>query len=104
MFNPYVLLGGVLLWLASLFGVGYWQHDAGIDEQKVVDQREFDRINTRINQQKDQANVMYRAKQAEVIAVLAERNQFKDQLEEERNAHRVETDTLRARYSGVGLR
>jgi hypothetical protein len=47
---------------------------------------------------------MYQAKQAEVITALAERDQFKNQVEKERNEHRVETDTLRARYAGLGLR
>jgi hypothetical protein len=44
--NPYALLGGVLLWLASLVGVGTWMYGAGGDAQQVEDQREFDRINT----------------------------------------------------------
>jgi hypothetical protein len=102
--NPYAILGGVLIWLASLVGVGYWQHDAGVASQKVADQGEFDRINTEIAKQKDQASAMYRAKQVEVIATMAERDKFKNQLEAERGQHRAETDALRARYSGIGLR
>lgn len=102
--NPYALLGGVLLWLASLVGVGTWMYGAGGDAQQVEDQAQFDRINTERGQQKDQADVKYRAKQAEVIALQAERDGFKNQLEKERNDRRMETDALRTRYSGVGLR
>jgi hypothetical protein len=104
MLNPYLLLGGVLLWLASLVGVGTWQHTEGVAEQKVEDQREFDRINAAITKQKSEATAKYSAKQAEVIAVMAERDQFKNQVEKERNEHRIETDALRARYAGLGLR
>jgi hypothetical protein len=35
------------VWLASLAGVGYWQHGAGVDAQKVADQAQFDSINAR---------------------------------------------------------
>jgi hypothetical protein len=101
--NPYVL-GGVLLWVASLVGVGTWMYGAGGDAQQVEDQREFNRINTERAQQTDQANVKYRAKQDEVIAAQAERDGFKNQLEKERGEHRIETDALRARYAGLGLR
>lgn len=104
MLNPYAILGALAVWLASLVGVGYWQHDAGVSAQKVADQRQFDRINTERAQQADQANVMYRAKQAEVIAALAERDAFKNQLEKERGEHRAATDALAARYAGLQLR
>jgi hypothetical protein len=102
--NPYAILAGVLFWIASLGVVGTWQHHAGVVEQKAECQRDFDRINAAIAKQKAQASSMYQAKQAEVITALAERDQFKNQVEKERNEHRVETDTLRARFAGLGLR
>jgi hypothetical protein len=37
--NPYLLLGLLLLWCASLFGVGAWQHGAGVTEERAVWQR-----------------------------------------------------------------
>jgi hypothetical protein len=36
-----------------------------------------------------------------VIAALAERDNFKNQLEAERGQHRLETDALRNRYAGL---
>lgn len=102
--NPYALLGGLLIWLASVAGVGYWQHGAGVADQKATDQVEFDAINTKLARQKDQANVMYRAKADEVIALQAANDKFKHDVEVEREQHRAESDALRTRYAGLSLR
>jgi hypothetical protein len=34
--NPWILLGVVVLWLASVAGVGYWQNDAGHTAERVI--------------------------------------------------------------------
>jgi hypothetical protein len=102
--NPYTILGAVLFWLASLAGVGYWQHEAGVDAQKVADQGEFDKVNEERREQTAQSNKLYRVKQDEVIAALAERDNFKNELEAERGQHRLETDALRNRYAREQLR
>lgn len=34
--QPYRILAGVLLWLASLFAVGVWQHHAGVVGERVT--------------------------------------------------------------------
>ncbi len=34
--NPYVILGIVGLWFASLFGVGAWQHSAGVNTERLA--------------------------------------------------------------------
>ena len=104
MMNPYVILTALLVWLGSLAGVGWWQHNAGRNAQIAADQLQFDRINAQINEQKTIANNTYRTAQATIIATLAERDKFKTQLEKDHAKNQAATDALRRKYADVGLR
>lgn len=99
---PYIVV--VCVWLASLFAVGHWQNSAGMNEQKVADQKEFDRINEKTAADKAAADVKYRQAQADQIALLTERDQLKTQLEKEHANNQAATDAVRNRYAGLGLR
>ncbi len=103
MINPYAILAAVIFWLTSLSGVGWWQHNAGRDAQKAVDQAQFDKINADLSQQKTIAADTYKTAQATIIQVMAERDKFKTQLEAD-HAQNLKTITdLRNKYAGVGL-
>lgn len=97
-----------LLWLASLVATGLWRehvgHTAGVAEQKVADQRLFDQINREREQQRAEADALYRAEQEKTIAALVERDAFKHQLEVTDAENRKATAALAAKYSGMGLR
>ena len=104
MINPYSIIYAIIIWLASLAGVGWWQHNAGRDAQKAADQVQFDKINADLSQQKTTAANIYRSAQATIIATLAERDKFKTQLETD-HAKNIKTITdLRNQYAGLGLR
>lgn len=102
--NPYALLGVGILWIASLIGVGYWQHGAGEDAQKVADQKQFDGINAKLTQQKADANAQYRAAQADIIALQGQRDEFKNQLTRQKLDYDKKTLDLHAHYADRGLR
>lgn len=72
--NPYLLLGLGIAWLASLVGVGYWQHGAGADEERVAwQERELKQVTkaaNRIRQIHEDARAKER-KAAEDLAALA---------------------------------
>jgi len=102
--NPYLIIGLIVAWLASLTGVGYWQHGAGEDEQKVADQAQFDGINKKLADQKTEAAAILAKRNAENLTLMAERDAFKNTLEQERIDHAKVTDDLRTKYAGRGLR
>ena len=95
--NPYAILAGVILWLASLAGVGYWQHGAGDDARAKVDQVQFDKINVAIAENKAKANLIYQAD------LQTDRDSFKTQLEKEHAANQAATAALHDKYFGVRL-
>ncbi len=102
--NPWIIIGLIVAWLASLAGVGYWQNEAGQTTQQVADQVRFDKINQDIADNKALANGIYRSAQANIITLQAERDKFKTQLEKDHEANRIATAALRDKYAGVSLR
>ena len=45
--NPYLIIGLLIVWIASLAGVGYWQNDAGhVAERTTWQTRENDELRT----------------------------------------------------------
>ena len=102
--NPYLILGGVLVWLASLVGVGVWQHGAGADGQKVEDQKQFDAVNAKLTKQTTEANAKYRAAQADIITLQTDRDTLKNNLLKEKLGHDKTTSDLHAGYAARGLR
>lgn len=103
MLNPYAILAVAALWLASVAGVGWWQHNAGRDAQKAMDQAQFDKINADLSQQKTIAADTYKTAQATIIQVMAERDKFKTQLEADHAKNLMAITDLRNKYAGVGL-
>ena len=104
MIDPYSIIYAIIIWLASLAGVGWWQHNAGRDAQKAADQVQFDRINADLAKQKTIAADIYRNAQATIIQTMAERDKFKTQLETDHAKNLKTIDDLRNKYAGVGLR
>ena len=101
--NLPVIMGIMLLWLASLIGVGHWQHGAGIDQQKAADQKQFDKINTDIAEQKAQAGRMLVSALEKIIALQIARDEFKNQLEADHVKRQEITNDLRNKHGGLGL-
>lgn len=102
--NPYLIIGAMLAIAASFFCGDYVGHGRGIDEQKVSDQREFDRISAEIMKQKAEASALYRQAQADIIALQVERDRLKNELEAKREIDRKATDDRRTEFAGRGLR
>lgn len=102
--NPYTLIAIGVVYLASLIGVGFWQHDAGRDAQKADDQGQFDAINAKLAKQTTEANARFRAAQADIIALQADRDTLKTNLAKEKQTHDKKTADLHAYYADRGLR
>lgn len=102
--NPYIIIGTLIALAAAFFGGDHIGHGRGVNEQKVANQREFDRIEGERTKQKAEANALYRQAQADIIALQTERDKLKTELEKKREIDRKATDDDRAKFSGLGLR
>lgn len=102
--NPSTILIAIVAALAIAAGAYTVGRGHGINAQKVADQAQFDAINRGIEKQKADANALYRTAQADIIALQAERDRFKTQLEKNREQDRTATDAARDRLAGFGLR
>ncbi len=69
--NQYFII--VLVWAASLVGLGLYEnhagHTAGVNEQKVEDQKEFDKVNAERAQQKVDAAALMQKEQSDIIGL-----------------------------------
>jgi hypothetical protein len=88
-----------LIW----FGGDHFGHTRGINEQKVADQGQFDKVNKELADQKTQANTEYRALQADNLVLATERDKLKTALEKSYEENRRVTDARRDKYADVGL-
>ena len=102
--NPWVIIGIIGLWLASLVSVGFWQHGAGIDAQTLVDAKEFKRIDDERTEQKRVANVTLRKALEKNIAVQLANDKRAQEQEKENAKLKADFDDIRRKYVGVGLR
>lgn len=80
-----------------------WPHSRGVDQQKVADQAQFDKLNASIADQEALANAKYRTQQNANLALATERDALKVTLEKEHETNRIATAALRDRYAAVGL-
>ena len=99
--NPLAVLILMIVIAAGGFFAG---HHVGENAQKVADQAQFDGINKELSGQKTAAADLLKTKNAENLALMAERDQLKTGLEKTREDNRKATDDLRRKYSSVGLR
>lgn len=103
MINPWVILGIVFVWLASLVAVGHWQHDAGATAEKAAwQQRENEELraaNAAITELQDQARATERH-HAEQMSALGQTHQKEIQHVEARR----KADAAAARAGTVVLR
>ena len=104
MINPYTILGGVLLLIAVAVGGYSFGHKYGTATQAATDQKTFDSINAQLTKQKADANALMQGKQAEIIALQTERDNFKTQLEAQYAQNRKATESLRGQLASVKLR
>lgn len=102
--NPWIILGIVVAWLASLAGVGYWQNEAGHTDERVLwqtkESKELKLANFEIQRLNDKARKAESDGAANVAAIGAE-------LEQEKRNHaktRVARDTaLRSGHERVSV-
>ena len=104
MINPWVILGIVLAWGASLVSVGIWQHEQGAVSQNVADQKVIDSVREGIDKNKQIANAKLANALSDVIAVQVERDKIKSLLLQEHQINAETTNKLRDAYSAYGLR
>lgn len=102
--NPYFIIGALIAAAALFFGGDHLGHTRGVNEQKVTDQLQFDKINDERTQQKDEANRLYQGAQANIIALIAERDKLNHDLEVKDAEHKQVTAGLAAKYAGLELR
>lgn len=102
--NPGMALG-VVLGLVGAAAGGFVLGDRyGTNNQKAADQTQFDRINTERASQTASANALYRAAQDRNVALMAERDKFKTELENHYADDQKATDAHRRELASVGLR
>lgn len=101
--NPWLLLGIVAIWLASLVGVGYWQHGAGAAAKALDDQHQFDKINHDLTEQKTTAAGLLADAHAANALLQADRDSLKTQLEKDHVQAQAVTNDLRSQLAGVKL-
>ncbi|MDD5247800.1 MAG: hypothetical protein PHY45_02375 [Rhodocyclaceae bacterium] len=102
--NPWIILAVVLALAGCLIGGEMFGHKNGVAEQAVADQAQFDTINRALEKQKVDAAEILAKDNADNLALMAERDQLKTNLEKQREDNRKATDDLRRKYAGVGLR
>ncbi len=102
--NPYTILGGVLLWSASLVGASWVAHKAGVNAQKVADQAVFDRYETASREQETAANALLHQKEQELIELVLDREALTNQLEKTHASAQRTTNALRGELAGERLR
>lgn len=96
MLNPYVILGLIVLWAVSLFGVGKWQYGVGSEHERVTWQaREVAQV-TAANAKIQALNDAARAKEHEHEQRVAEISTkfLKERTDREARARRDFDDAL----------
>lgn len=104
MTNPWTWLIAFGIAAGLVVGGVHYGTKVGIDSQKAADQSIFDDYNASIAKQKVEANNKLRDKNAEIVATLVERDNFKSQLETEHVKNTEITNKLAAAYSAYSLR
>jgi hypothetical protein len=102
--NPIGVIGVILVALGIGFGSYHSGHSNGVAEQSVKDQKQFDDINEKLTKQKAEASTLYKTLADQVIAKQAADDEFKTQLEKQREIYRTDTDALRRKYAATSLR
>lgn len=75
----------------------------GIGEQKEIDQKEFDRINLALSDQKKEAAAVLAKANAENTRIRIDRDKLKSTLENERAQHEQANRDIRAEFAGRSL-
>ena len=101
--NPYVIIAAILLWIASIAGVGYWQNNAGHTAELAKWQKQSNDDLVKYNAMivaKDEAYRLEEQQHAEDIAALDAKRQ------QETNDAKIKTDQLvgAARAGSLRLR
>lgn len=105
--NPWVLLGIVLAWAASLGAVGYWQHEAGVTSERDTWQgkqiAELKAANAEIARLNDKARETEHQHALEINAIGVKDAKDRAALEAQHrdDLARVRAGTLRLRIAGA---
>lgn len=102
--NPYAIIAALVVAIGLWFGGDHVGHTRGINEQKVADQGKFDKVNADLTENKAEAAGILKTKNAEILALMIERETLKTTLEKDREKNRVATNALRDKYASIGLR
>lgn len=102
--SPTAIVFALLLWIASIVGIGSWQHHQGELSKGAEDQKQFDQINDDLATQKSDAAAILARNMADNVALMTERDSLNTQLEKAHAQHTTDTNALRDRFAGVGLR
>ncbi|NNM68932.1 MAG: hypothetical protein HKM00_03000 [Gallionella sp.] len=99
--NSYIIIGGLLLWIASLIGVGSWQNDAGHTAERVVWQAKDNQELTAANAEILSLEEAARAAQQQHIQSLAD---IATQFEKEKQDAQIKANTRLAQYRAGAFR
>lgn len=101
--NPWAILGGVLLWIASLVAVGLWQHEAGQTAERVAwQERENKQLTDAANRIKELNETARKAEADHAANLDALATHYEGKLKDEEARRRADVD--RARAGSIVLR
>ena len=100
----YKYLIAALVVIALMVGADQFGHSRGVNQQKVEDQAQFDKINADIAANKTKAANSLANENAKNAALAVAWDATKNELEKERESHRTVTADLNRKYSGLSLR
>lgn len=97
--NPWAIVGALLLWIATLAGVGYWQNEAGHTAERVIWQGRENKELVDANRRITELNEKYRRREQEHTAALdALSITYEGKL---KNANKKTDDLIRAARDGA---
>lgn len=102
--NPYIIIAAIIALAGAFFGGERIGHRNGVNQQKVADQAQFDKVNTDLAKQKAEAARLYEQAQKDIITKQTAEAEFKTQLEKQRAQANTTITALRRDYDARSLR
>jgi hypothetical protein len=95
--KPWLIVGAMLLWVASLAGVGYWQNDAGhVAERSTWQGRENAELRTANSKIKTLEEGARKAEQDKAVALAAISTDYERKLSDANKQRAADTAAVRA--------
>lgn len=106
--NPYVIIGLLIAWVASLGAVGWWQNDAGHTAERVVWQKRDNEALTKANaaikrlEEEARASELRHAEDLNVISTGYQKELVNAKAQKDRDVAAARAGTLGLRFRAEG--